>query len=111
MSGLDRITLGIYEKAFPASSTWPERLQMASRAGFNFVEISIDESDSRLERLDWGQEHRAALRTVINETGVPIMSMCLSAHRKYPMGSLSERTRVKSLNLMEKAIRLALDLG
>lgn len=111
MPGADNITLGIYEKAFPATSTWAERLELTARAGFNFLEISIDESDQRLERLNWGKERRSELRALIHATGTSIMSMCLSAHRKYPMGSLSDRTRSQGLDLMEKAIDLALDLG
>lgn len=111
MPGPASLSLGIYEKAFPATSTWPERLQLSARAGFDFVEISIDESAIRLERLNWSSGDRAALRSVVDQVGVPIMSMCFSAHRKWPMGSLSDRTRSISLDLMKKAIGLALDLG
>ena len=37
--------------------------------------------------------------------------MCLSGHRKYPLGSNDKKTREKSLNIMQKAINLADDLG
>ena len=48
--------LGLYEKALPPSLTWAERLCTAKKLGFDFVEISIDEADERLARLDWSEE-------------------------------------------------------
>ena len=51
--------LGIYEKALPKGITWRKRLMMAKELGFDFVEISIDETDERLSRLDWTQDERA----------------------------------------------------
>jgi len=52
--------VGLYEKALPAALGWEERLAAAGRAGYDFVEISIDESDGRLGRLDWSAAERAA---------------------------------------------------
>ena len=43
--------LGIYEKAMPNEYTWRERLEAAKKGGFDFLEISVDESDARLSRL------------------------------------------------------------
>ena len=37
--------------------------------------------------------------------------MCLSGHRKYPLGDLDPDTESRSLEIMEKAIYLAQDLG
>ena len=54
-------SLGIYEKALPKGITWLERLQMAKELGFDFVEMSIDETDERLERLNWTKEERKKL--------------------------------------------------
>ncbi|PLN13627.1 xylulose 5-phosphate 3-epimerase, partial [Klebsiella pneumoniae] len=47
------IPLGIYEKALPAGECWLERLKLAKALGFDFVEMSLDETDARLARLDW----------------------------------------------------------
>ena len=43
-----KMPVGLYEKALPASMCWEERLTAAGQAGYDFVEISIDESDERL---------------------------------------------------------------
>jgi len=41
-----QIPLGIYEKALPAGECWLERLQLAKTLGFDFVEMSVDETDA-----------------------------------------------------------------
>jgi L-ribulose-5-phosphate 3-epimerase len=103
--------VGIYEKALPAHVQWEERLRLAAEAGFDFVEISIDESDERLARLDWPASERAELRRAIADSGVPIMTMCLSGHRKYPLGSASPETRRRALEILQRAIEFAADIG
>lgn len=103
--------LGMYEKATPSDLTWEERLAVAGVSGFDFVEMSIDESDARLERLAWDAAERRALVELMGSTGVPIRSICLSAHRKYPLGARDPATRVRSLEIAQKAIELACDLG
>ncbi len=68
--------LGIYEKALAKDLSWPERLVLAKSCGFDFVEMSVDETDERLSRLDWSPAQRASLVTAMLETGVAIPSMC-----------------------------------
>jgi predicted hexulose-6-phosphate isomerase len=111
MHSPNRIVLGIYEKALPAAMSWTERLSSAAAAGYDFVEMSIDEADERLERLDWGPGPRAELRQAIADAGLPITTLCLSGHRRFPMGSASPEIRQKSLDMMQKAIFLAADVG
>ncbi|MFZ7276897.1 L-ribulose-5-phosphate 3-epimerase [Avibacterium endocarditidis] len=103
--------LGIYEKALPKHISWQDRLSISKACGFDFVEISIDESDERLSRLDWTKAQRLELVQAIINTGVTIPSMCLSGHRRFPFGSHDEATRQKAYEIMEKAIQLAVDVG
>lgn len=104
-------SIGLYEKAMPNTLTWKEKLEAAKEAGYDFVEISIDETDAKLARLDWTKEERLELVKTMYEVGLPIRSMCLSGHRKYPLGSSDPATEARSLEIMEKAIQLADDLG
>lgn len=104
-------SLGLYEKALPASIGWREKLACAKECGYDFVELSIDETEEKLARLDWTQEERRELAALMEETALPIRSMCLSGHRKYPMGSADPSIRARSMEIMEKAIQLADDLG
>lgn len=111
MYKLDKFPLGIYEKALPKNISWRERLNYAKELGFDFVEISIDETDERLARLDWTLEEKKEFLNAVLETGVRIPSMCFSGHRRFPLGSENKETREKSLELMRKAIEFATDLG
>lgn len=106
-----KYTLGLYEKSMPSNLNWTEKFRNAKEAGFDYVEISIDETDEKLARLDWSKDERTRLKKIMDEEGVPIYSMCLSGHRKYPLGSLDEETRVRSLEIMKKAVDFAADLG
>ncbi len=103
--------VGIYEKAFDPKTSWKERLLRAKKLGFDFVEISIDETDERLSRLYWSKEQKKELLDAIWETGVSIRSMCLSGHRRFPFGSADSATREKAYEIMEKAIEFAAELG
>lgn len=103
--------IGIYEKATPKHFSWKERLAFAKELGFDFVEMSVDEDDSRLARLNWTKEERLNLVQAIYETGVRIPSLCFSAHRRFPLGSSNPETEAKSLELMKQCIELAQDLG
>ncbi|KKI46680.1 xylulose 5-phosphate 3-epimerase [Obesumbacterium proteus] len=106
-----RHPLGIYEKALPKTLSWPERLALAKSCGFDFVEMSVDETDERLSRLDWSVAQRTSLVGAMLESGVAIPSMCLSAHRRFPFGSHDENVRQQARSIMTKAIHLARDLG
>lgn len=103
--------LGIYEKALPAGLSWPERLALAKACGFDFVEMSVDETDHRLSRLNWRIEERLALVRASLETGIPVPSMCLSAHRRFPFGSHDPAVAQRAREVMDKAIDLARDCG
>lgn len=103
--------IGIYEKATPKNFTWRERLAFAKELGFDFVEMSVDESDSRLTRLDWTKKERLDVVQAIYETGIRIPSICFSGHRRYPLGSNDPKTEATSLEMMKKCIELAQDLG
>lgn len=106
-----QVPLGIYEKALPAGECWRERLQLAASLEFDFVEMSIDETDERLARLDWSREQRFSLVQAIADTGVRVPSICLSAHRRYPLGSEDDEIRNHGLEIMRKAIKFAQDVG
>ena len=104
-------TLGLYEKTMPSALTWQEKLLVVKEVGFDFLEISIDETDEKLSRLEMTMQERLELLTLSREIGIPIDTMCLSGHRKYPLGSSDPKTCKKGMEIMEKAIDLAKDLG
>lgn len=103
--------LGIYEKSMPNSLSIPEKLSYAKKFGFDFMEISVDETEEKQARVKWSTAERKVITDAIYETGIPIKTMCLSGHRKYPFGTKDPAARDKCLDLMEGAISLAGSLG
>lgn len=95
--------LGLYEKSMPQDLDWEKKLTAAKVNGFDWLEISIDESEYRLNRL-WDNEEPERILSAEKKSGCPVRTMCLSGHRKYPLGSLDKTVRKKSLEIMERAI-------
>lgn len=104
-------TLGLYEKAMPNGLSFEAMLDSAARCGFDTLELSVDETDGRLARLDWDRPQRLALKSASDAAGIPIKTMCLSGHRKFPLGSHDEAVRLRSLEIMRKAVEFASDTG
>ena len=108
---LNNHLLGIYEKAFPTEWDWAKKFQAAQSLGFDFFEISIDESDARLARLDWSEQERLDFHRELSRTKLSLQSMCLSAHRRFPFGSSREEIRRRADDIMEKAVLFAKEFG
>lgn len=103
--------IGQYEKSMPNTMTIREKLSMSKKCGFDYVELSIDESDEKLKRLYLSDSEKKELKSAIGDEGQPIYSICLSAHRKYPLGSADEKTAKKAVEISERAVELAAYLG
>ena len=108
---MKKYTLGLYEKAMPGELDWKEKMCAARKAGYDFIEISIDETEEKLKRLDMSRQSRFHLISLMEETGMPIRTMCLSGHRKFPLGSKNPEIRKRGMDIMEKALQLAEDLS
>lgn len=108
---MKKYDIGLYEKAMPADMPWLEKLRFAKKCGYDFIELSIDVTDEKIARLDWTGQERLELVTLMAKNEMPIRSICLSSHRKYPLGSADPAIRARGVEIMEKAIRLADDLG
>lgn len=105
------LPIGIYEKALPPQQSWDELLDLSAQAGFDFIEMSIDESEPRLRRLKWTPGERAVLKNAISNSGVKILTMGVSGHRKFPLGSTSDEVRKTGLEILQRSIDLAADIG
>lgn len=103
--------LGMYEKAVPKNLSWKEKLLACKQAGFDWLEISIDESDEKINRLYLSKQDKEEIIQAIKETGTPILTMCFSAQRKYSLGSLGKEKHDKAMDMMQKAVDFASDIG
>ncbi len=111
MPKIDECKFGIYEKAFPQEYSLEQILWKAKSLNIDYVELSIDESDKRLERLNWSNDQIKELIRAERNLGISFESICLSAHRKYPLGSEDQQLVTKSLWIAQKAMQLAAELG
>jgi L-ribulose-5-phosphate 3-epimerase len=111
MMQLADLPLGIYEKAMKKEFSWSEKIALALKYGYRFIEISIDESDDRLARLESSRKDRKELHNLFFDAGMPLYSICLSGNRKFPLGSSNPEIRRIGMELITKAIDYALDLG
>ena len=68
--------LGLYEKAMPSGLSFHHMLETVGNTGFDFMELSVDETDDRLARLAWTQEERKVVLAAMQDTGVPIRTKC-----------------------------------
>ena len=103
--------MGIYEKALPKKENWSTKIDIAKEAGYDFIEISVDESDERLARLNWSNEEIKNMNNLLIDKDFRIPSMTFSGQKRFPMGSMDNATREKSMDLMKKAVELADKLG
>lgn len=103
--------LGLYEKAMPGELSWREKLEAAKEAGYDYVELSIDDSEEKIGRLDMPKEERLALVETMYEVGIPIRTMCVSALTKYSMGNDKPDYVKKGMEILEKSIQFADDIG
>jgi len=111
ISDLRSIPVGLYEKAMPKDLSWKERLETTQQLGFDFLEMSIDDTDERIARLDWTPRERMGLKDSLSRSGIRIQSLSLSAHRRFPLGSQSEQVQSRALDIFKKSIDLAVELG
>ena len=102
---MDRMyKIGLYEKAMPKDIGWKEKFQVAKSAGYDYIEISIDETDEKLARVDWSDAQIWDVVSVAYGESMSFGSICLSGQRRYALGDKDE---TKSLEILEKAIRFA----
>lgn len=107
---MNKVHLGLYEKSMPETFSVEEKLALAKKAGFDFMEISIDETDKKMSRI-FDKQIRNDIINAKNNTDFFIKTMCLSGHRKYPLGSEDPETRKMSLEIMQAAIDFSVDVG
>lgn len=104
-------TLGLYEKAMPGDLSWREKLEAAKDAGFDYVEISIDQTEEKIDRINMTKKERMELVQTMYEVGVPIRTMCVSALTTYSLGNEDSKLCQRGIKILEKCIELADDLG
>ena len=103
--------IGLYEKAMRSSLSWKELLLCAKECGYDYVEMCIDATQERIDRIYMSPDERLELVKTMYEAKLPIRSMSVSALTKYAVGDPDEEIRGKAMEILEGSIKLAADLG
>lgn len=111
LGGMDKYKIGLYEKAMKNTLSWKEKLQCAKECGYDYLEISIDATDEKINRIFMDKEEQKEIMEAVFETEIPIGSMSVSALTKYALGDPSETVREKAMQIAGKSIELASVLG
>ena len=103
--------IGLYEKAMPNDFSWKEKLICAKECGYDFLEISIDASEEKINRIYMTKEEKKAVIDAMFEAELPIRSVSVSALTKYALGDPNDEIRERGMTIAVKSVELAADLG
>ena len=108
---MKKYEIGLYEKAMRNTLTWKEKLQCAKECGYDYLEISIDATEEKINRIYMDTEEKREIMEAIFDTGIPIGSMSVSALTKYALGDPDQAVRDRGMEIAEKSIQLSSALG
>ena len=103
--------LGLYEKSMPNTLDLREKLRQAKDAGFDFMEISIDETDEKLSRLEMSKEERKDLVDAMYQVGLPIKTIASAATANILWAARIERSGPEAWEIMERPLSLPVIWG
>ncbi len=103
--------IGVYEKALPVLPDWPARFAEARSAGFDFLEIAIDETDEKLARMDWPAREKQSFTAAFMAEGLPVQTLIFSVLRRFPLASPDADMRRKAGDLLRQGIEFAATTG
>ena len=107
---MTKYPLILYEKAL-LPHDWARMFAETAELGFDGFELSVDESDARLAKLEWTENDCLSVISAAKRAGILLQSLCFSGQRRFPMGSENPDLVKTSLQMMEKCIRLCQSLG
>jgi predicted hexulose-6-phosphate isomerase len=110
MTSVPSYRFGIYEKMLK-SKPFPEMFEDAVLAGYETFEISLDETDTRLERLNWTPNQFFQIQNAAKKSGIQLFSACLSGHRRFPLGSADKVIEKRGKDLLRAGINFCSNLG
>ena len=102
--------IGLYEKAMKNTFSWNEKLEFAKNSGYDYMEICIDASEEKINRIYMDKAEKKQIINAMLEV-IPIGSVSVSALTKYALGDLNDTIREKGIEIMVGSIKLAADLG
>lgn len=108
---MKKYKIGLYEKAIRNSLSWKEKLEVAKECGYDYLEMSIDATEEKIERIYMDAAQKKKIADAVYGTGIPIHSMSVSALTKFALGDSDDAIRSKAMEIAAKSIELAADIG
>ena len=105
-----KCSLGLYEKAFPNKTEIEEMLRISKKHGFDFLELNIDKSKERINRL-YDSNFLNRIIESTKKTDFPIEQIGISALSTYTLGNTDIEIRKKGIDILRRSITLAKNLG
>lgn len=108
---MKKYKIGLYEKAIRNSLPWKEKLMIAKACNYDYLEMSIDATEEKINRIYMDKSERKEIVDATFDVGIPIDSMSISALTRYAVGDPDKNVREKAMTIAEKSIELAAKLG
>lgn len=108
---MDGYTLGLYEKSMPGACPSPKSWRLRVRP------VTTASKSASMRRMRSSPGWTGAKRSGCASwrappgAGCPVATMCLSAHRRYPLGSEDPETAGRGMEIFEGAVLLAEAVG
>lgn len=102
---MKKYEIGLYEKAVRDSLGWKEKLECAKECGYDYLEISIDASEAKINRIYMNEDERFEIHKAMHEAQLPIRSMSVSALTKFALGDPDQTIRSRGVEILEKSIQ------
>ena len=110
MKKLRDLPFGLYEKSICTTWPWEDKLHLIKDAGYDYLEIAIDATPSKLDRL-YNRDEQNAIRRASEKIDVPFYTFAFTANRFFPLGSEDAGTREKGVQLLKGALDFASYIG
>jgi len=110
MLKLRDLPFGLYEKSICTTWPWEDKLLLIKDAGYDYLEIAIDATPPKMDRL-YNKEEKLAIRRASEKTDMPYYTFAFTANRFFPLGSEDDEIREKGVQILKDAIDFASYIG
>ncbi|MCL1895215.1 MAG: L-ribulose-5-phosphate 3-epimerase [Clostridiales bacterium] len=107
---LSELPLGLYEKSICTTWPWEDKFSLVKEAGYDYLEIAVDATPQKLDRL-YDKEEKLAIRRASEKYDMPLYTFIFTANRFFPLGSRDGEIREKGVALLCDAIDFASYVG
>ena len=110
MLKLRDLPFGLYEKSICTTWPWEDKLLLVKDAGYDYLEIAIDATPQKMDRL-YNKEEKLIIRRASEKTDMPYYTFAFTANRFFPLGSEDDEIREKGVQILKDAIDFASYIG